>query len=180
MSRALVVMLLAGTTFLGGCSTVPKSDAAKRELLQDAELTIKTYKELDPQLFREFFYTSKAYAVFPSVGKGGWGFGGAYGRGVFYEADKHTGFCDMTQATIGFQLGGQAYSQVIFFETPDAVKEFKTGNMEFSANASAVAVTLDASATADYENGVAVFTHSGKGLMYEASIGGQKFNFVPK
>ena len=96
------------------------------------------------------------------------------------EGGEVVGYCDLAQATIGFQLGGQVYSEIIFFEDSVSLDAFKAGTFEFAAQASAVAASADASVNADYEHGVAVFTLSGKGLMYEASIGGQKFDYTPK
>jgi len=99
---------------------------------------------------------------------------------VLYEGGSVVGYCDLTQASIGFQLGGQAYSEIIFFKDKASLGDLKRGNMEFAAQASAVAVTADASSNADFDNGVAVFTLAGQGLMYEASIGGQQFSYVAK
>jgi lipid-binding SYLF domain-containing protein len=114
------------------------------------------------------------------VGKGAVGVGGAYGKGVLYQGGRAIGYCDLSQASIGFQLGGQAYSEIIFFEDELSLQNFKSGTLEFAAQASAVAAASDASANADYDHGVAVFTLAGKGLMYEASIGGQKFTYQAK
>ncbi len=126
---------------------------------------------------QELFDDAAGYAVFPSVGKGAIGVGGAYGRGELFEYGQVTGFCDISQATIGFQLGGQAYSELIFFETANALTRFRRGNFAFAAQVSAVAATAGVSADADYESGVIVFTMTKGGLMYEASVGGQKFSF---
>jgi lipid-binding SYLF domain-containing protein len=149
----------------------------------------------------EFFANSYGYAVFPTIGKGGIGIGGARGKGQVYKAGVHVGNTTMTQVTVGFQLGGQAYSQIIFFEDQRAFEEFTSENFEFSAQATAVAITAGASASAgttgtgagasatggqtgkaggDYYKGMAVFTFAKGGLMYEASIGGQKFSYQPK
>ena len=117
------------------------------------------------------------YAVFPTVGKGGIGIGGAYGTGRVYERGRYIGRSNLAQLTIGFQLGGQAYSEIIFFRDKAALDDFTNGNFELGAQASAVAATAGASADADYSDGVAVFTMAKGGLMYEASIGGQKFSF---
>jgi lipid-binding SYLF domain-containing protein len=117
--------------------------------------------------------------VFPGVGKGGVGVGGAYGRGELFEGGKLAGYCTLTQASIGLQLGGQKYTELIFFETKAALDRFKSGNFAFAAQASAVALKSGASANAKYAGGVAVFTMGEAGLMYEASIGGQKFSFEP-
>ncbi len=165
---------------LVGCSSAPKTEAAGENRIQDARVTIERFKEADPSISQTFFKHAVGWAVFPDVGKGGVGVGGAYGKGVLFEDGNAVGYCDLAQASIGFQLGGQVYSELIFFEHETALQEFKSGTMEFAAQASAVAAGADASVNADYENGVAVFTISGKGLMYEASIGGQKFDYTPK
>jgi lipid-binding SYLF domain-containing protein len=130
----------------------------------------------DPGM-QKFFDGSAGYAVFPSVGKGGIGIGGAHGKGLVIVGDKAVGKTSLSQITIGLQLGGQVYTQFIFFKDETALGHFQRGNWEMGAQASAVAVTLGASADADYDKGVAVFTNVGGGLMYEASIGGQKFSY---
>ena len=147
-----------------------------------------------------FFSNSYGYALFPTVGKGGFGVGGAYGKGRVYLANgQHVGNTSMTQLSIGWQLGGQAYSMIVFFQDQRAFDEFTSGNFEFSAQATAVAITAGASAAATtagssagasggrhdattvggYRKGMAVFTVAKGGLMYEASIGGQKFSYEP-
>ena len=103
--------------------------------------------------------------------------GGAAGNGVVFKNDDLIGMAKMTQLTIGFQWGGQAYREVIFFENSEALERFKENRLEFSAQASAVAVTSGASANAKYSDGVMIFTQTKGGLMYEASVGGQKFSF---
>jgi lipid-binding SYLF domain-containing protein len=162
------------------------------------EETIEIFR--DAVESRELFENAYGYAVFPTIGKGGIGVGGAYGEGRVYEQGRHVGDAKMTQLTIGFQLGGQAYSQMIFFEDERALREFTSGNFEFGAQASAVAITAGAQAGAGttgtsagasggqrdartvgrYYRGMAVFTVAKGGLMYEASIGGQKFSYTPK
>src|SRR6185369_13535585 len=148
----------------------------------------------------EFFSKSYGYALFPTIGKAGVGVGGAHGKGRVYVKGKVVGDAPMTQITAGLQLGGQAYSQIVFFEDERAFKEFTGGNFEFGAEASAVAITAAASAKADttgssagvsggrhdaknvgqYNKGMATFTVAKGGLMYEASIGGQKFSYKPR
>lgn len=147
----------------------------------------------------EFFSSSYGYAIFPTIGKGGIGIGGAHGKGTVYAQGKVTGNSSMTQVTLGFQLGGQAFSQIIFFEDKRAFDEFTSGNFEFSAQATAVAITAGVSAEANtgggatagasggsnnastassgYRKGMAIFTIAKGGLMYEAAIGGQKYNY---
>lgn len=176
----LWVVLLASVAAAAGCSTAPRTEQARENLIQRAEMTIGRFKQTDPQINKGFFETAEGYAVFPTVAKGGMGVGAAYGRGVLYEGGQVVGYCDLSQASIGFQLGGQTYSEIIFFETTQTLFNFKSGSFEFSAQASAVAAAADASANADYDNGVSVFTLAAKGFMYEASIGGQKFSFQPK
>lgn len=107
------------------------------------------------------------------------GVGGAYGKGEVYERGRLVGYSSITQLTIGLQLGGQAYSEIIFFRDRSDLDDFRNGNFEFGAQASAVAITAGASANAGYSNGVAVFTLAKGGLMYEATVAGQKFNFTP-
>jgi len=148
-----------------------------------------------------FFDSAHGYAVFPTIGKGGIGVGGAHGSGRVYKQGAYVGDTSMTQLTIGLQLGGQAFSQIIFFQDERAFQEFTGGNFEFGAQAEAVAITAGASAaatttgssatasggrhdaataSAGYYKGMAVFTVAKGGLMYEASIGGQKFTYTPK
>jgi lipid-binding SYLF domain-containing protein len=163
---------------MAGCSTAPKTESKRAELAESVEGTISEFKRRDPSMAK-LFDESYAYAVFPSVGKGGVGVGGAYGRGEVFQGGRKVGYTDLSQGTIGLQLGGQVYSEVIFFENKASYDRFKTGEFAFSAQATAVAANAGASADADYRDGVLVFTMSQGGLMYEASIGGQKFGFEP-
>jgi lipid-binding SYLF domain-containing protein len=161
--------------------------------------TIEVFKK--SEAVQPFFKGNYGYAVFPTIGKGGIGIGGAYGKGQVYQGGKVTGETSLTKVTIGFQLGGQAFSQMIFFKDKRAYDEFTSGNFEFDATASAVAITAGAQAKAgtegagagasagpatgkqaktSYHKGMVVFTHIKGGLMYEAAIGGQKFKFEPK
>jgi len=145
-----------------------------------------------------FFKNCYGYAVFPTIGKGGIGIGGAYGQGKVYRGGKVTGTTSLAKLSIGFQLGGQAYSQMIFFQDERSYGEFTSGNFEFDASASAVAITAGVQAKAgtegatgsasagpatgeqaqtNYRKGMVVFVHAKGGLMYEISIGGQKYSF---
>ncbi len=146
-----------------------------------------------------FFEHAYGYAIFPTIGKIGFVIGGAYGQGRVYEKGRYTGETEMTQASIGFQFGGQAYSQIIFFQDQRSYDEFTSGNFEFGANASAVVITAGVAAEAStkgtsatanagnkyvkaegqYYKGMAVFNIAKGGLMYEAVLSGQKFNFHP-
>lgn len=187
--RKVSILVLAGLIGL------TSAFAGKKEDLSD-DLAVETFKESERVL--PFFENAAGFAVFPTIGKGGIGIGGAHGKGRVYKGDKTIGDVSMTQVTIGFQLGGQAFSQIIFFEDEDALNEFISGNFEFGAQVSAVAITVGAEASAsttgssagastpsssthaaDYKQGMAVFTYTKGGLMYEASVGGQKFKFRP-
>tara|TARA_Y100000991_G_scaffold160680_1_gene122903 strand:- start:98 stop:700 length:603 start_codon:yes stop_codon:yes gene_type:complete len=138
----------------------------------DALKKIRKIKRLKP-----YFKEAKGYAVFPNVGKAGFGIGGARGDGEVFEDGKVIGSATLTQFSFGLQLGAQAFRQIIFFQNKSDLKRFTDGNFEFGASASAALITEGANASADYSNGVAVMTFSKGGLMYEASIGGQKFSF---
>jgi lipid-binding SYLF domain-containing protein len=143
---------------------------------EDVVETIATFKKHDPGI-NKFFSGAIGYAVFPTVGKGAIGVGGAYGKGELLVGGKAIGKVSLSQVTVGLQFGGQSYSEIIFFDQKSTLDGFKHGDFAFAAEVSAVALTSGASANAAYRNGVAVFTAAKGGLMYEASIGGQKFSF---
>ena len=163
---------------MAGCSTAPRSVAERTDLQAEASLKIAKARSHDPTL-QPFFDTAAGYAVFPSVGKGALVVGGAYGKGVLYERGKPIAYCDMTQASIGAQLGGQAYTELIFFQTPQALGDFKSGDFTLNAEATAVALKSGTGTNARYSNAIAVFTMDESGLMGEAAVGGQKFNIAP-
>jgi len=147
-----------------------------------------------------FFKTAYGYAVFPTIGKGGVGVGGAFGKGRVYEKGKYVGDASMSQVTVGFQLGGQAYSQIVFFQDKRAFDEFTSHDFEFGADANAVAITAAAGANASttgasanasggekdaatagrYYKGMAVFTVVKAGAMFQATVSGQKFSYTPR
>lgn len=179
LSCVSCVVLAATVAGLAGCSTAPKSEAARAEIQDEAATALATAQKNDPTL-TPVLNSAAGYAVFPTVGKGAIGVGGAYGRGVLYEGGTMVGYCDLSQASIGLQLGGQAYTEIIAFENKAALDKFKTGNLAFAAQATAVALKSGAGANAKYDDGVAVFTMGESGLMYEASIGGQSFSYQPK
>lgn len=159
---------------------------------------IKVFREAGQS--GQYFARCYGYAIFPSIGKGAVGIGGAHGSGRVYEQGKVVGDVKMNQVTVGLALGGQSYSEIIFFEDKRAFDEFTSGNFEFGAQASAIAITAGASAQAGtagssagasggqhdaktaggYEKGMAIFTVAKGGLMYEASVGGQKFKYTAK
>ncbi len=163
-------------TLLAGGGIEMRLVAADTEA--EATKTIDSFKKADPGLSK-FFDNAVGWAVFPTVGKGAIGIGAAHGTGLAYEKGKLIGTVSMTQVTLGVQLGGQSYSELIFFESQAALESFKKNKLAFSAQVSAVAAASGASANAKYQQGVAVFTLAKGGLMYEASLGGQKFKFRP-
>lgn len=163
----------------------------------DYDKTIQSFRNAPKSA--AFFEHAYGYAIFPTIGKAGFVIGGAYGQGRVYEQGKYTGMSEMYQGTIGFQFGGQAYSQIIFFQDQRAYDEFISGGFEFGAQASAILITAGVageastrgtSATANvgqnyvaadgqYYKGMAVFNLAKAGIMYEASLGGAKYNFTP-
>lgn len=182
LSRLLLPLVLA---FLPAAPALADEYSDTVKLFQDAGQSA------------EFFKTAHAYAVFPTIGKGGVGLGAAHGSGRVYAKGKHVGDTSMTQVSVGLQLGGQAFSQIIFFQDERALKEFTSGNFEFGAKASAVAITAaagaqasttgssagasggkkDATTVGSYYKGMAIFTIAKGGLMYQATVGGQKFSY---
>jgi len=164
---------------------------------EDYSETVNMFK--GSPVVQPYFNNAYGYALFPTIGKGGVGIGGAHGQGQVYQGGKVTGYTKMTQLTIGLQFGGQAFSQIIFFKDKRAYDDFTSGNFEFGAQATAVAITAGATAQtgttgagasatgggtagkqeASYYKGMAIFTHVKGGLMYEATLGGQKFSFKP-
>ena len=155
----------------------PSSDKKNKDI-KASEKTIKALNKFkNTSSLKPYFKKARGYAVFPNVGKGGIGIGGARGKGEVFEKGNVIGSTTLTQVSIGLQLGGQAFSQIIFFKDKKSLDRFTQGNFEFGASASAALISEGANASADYSDGVAVLTFSKGGLMYEASIGGQKFSY---
>lgn len=183
MLTILMVTMILGLTGTLNAGWNPAKEENKQDkkiqAQKNAKQTVHEFKKKSPKL-NIFFDKAYGYAVFPTVGKAGFGIGGAYGSGVVYKRGKVLGYSTLTQLTIGFQFGGQAYSEIIFFKDKDALDKFTEGNFELGAQASAVAITAGASADVDYSNGVAIFTMTKGGLMYEATVGGQKFSYKNK
>ena len=173
--------------------------AAAAKEVKDYSATIKEFRKI-PEVAR-FFDGAHAYGVFPTIGKGGLGIGASHGKGQVYRGGKVIGFTSTSDVSIGLQAGGQSYSQIIFFENAAALDKFTKGNFEFAASASAIAVQATAGASAGtegkgasasgsktgeraatdakYEGGVVVFTMAKGGLMYAATIAGQKYSYKP-
>lgn len=187
--KRIIAPLFAATVFAFVCSSAQASDYPQ---------TITTFKHAGGSA--EFFHRSYAYAVFPTVGEGGFVVGAALGKGRVYVHDRLVGDSTMGQVSVGFQAGGKAYSQIIFFEDKRSLDEFESGTFEFSADASAIAITAaagvsagtsgveagasgtvnNAATTGAYQAGMAVFTIAKGGLMYAATIAGQKFSYTPR
>ena len=155
-----------------------QSEEKKEKIIEDAKEAKEDFLEGDWQM-KKHFSNAYGYVIYPNVGKGGIGIGGAAGNGVAWEQGNMVGMAKLSQVSIGFQWGGQAYREVIFFESKKEMDRFKENKVELSAQASAIAVTAGASADAKYVDGVMVYTMQKGGLMYEASVGGQKFKFNP-
>ncbi|MEQ1678098.1 MAG: YSC84-related protein [Chitinophagaceae bacterium] len=171
LKYGILAVTLLITTFAGAQMT-----RKEKKLAVDCAEAKQEFITTDG-LISSLFTNAYGYAIFPNVGKGGIGIGGAAGNGIVYERGVVMGKAQLTQVSIGFQFGGQAYREVIFFETKADLDRFKENKIEFSAQASAVALTVGASANVKYSDGVMIFTQQKGGLMYEASIGGQKFNY---
>lgn len=168
-------MIILAAIVISITATGQTSKTDKR-IITDAAAAKAEFIKVDG-LMKNLFDNAWAYVIFPNVGKGAIGLGGASGNGIVYEKGKMIGKARLTQVNIGFQLGGQAYREVIFFEAKKDLDRFKENKLRFSAQASAVAVTAGAAANVKYADGVMIFSQQKGGLMYEASVGGQTFSF---
>jgi lipid-binding SYLF domain-containing protein len=171
--KLMIVLAILGA----GSAATGQVTSKEKKIARDCKKAKADFIATDA-LMKNLFDNAYGYVIFPNVGKGGFGIGGASGNGMVYERGRIIGKAQLTQVSIGFQLGGQAYREVIFFESKADLDRFRENKLEFSAQASAVAVTEGASANVKYREGVMIFTQQKGGLMYEASIGGQKFNYT--
>lgn len=153
-----------------------QSESKNKRIIKDCIEAKNEFIKSD-KLMSSLFNNAYAYVIFPNVGKGGLGLGGASGKGAVFQRGNVIGMAKLTQVTIGFQAGGQSYREVIFFESEKDLNRFKENNIELSAQASAVAVTEGAAGNAKYKDGVMIFSTTKGGLMYEASLGGQTFKY---
>lgn len=176
MKNLSIIWMMVMAGIINTTPIFGQSNSKKNKIITDSHTAKAEFIKSDP-LMKSLFEKASGYVIFPNVGKAGFGVGGAAGNGVVYEHNKMVGMAKLSQLSIGFQAGGQAYREVIFFESKKELERFKNSRFEFSAQASAVAVTEGVSANIKYTNGVMVFTMQKGGLMYEASIGGQKFKF---
>jgi lipid-binding SYLF domain-containing protein len=176
------LMGILGISVLGlilcGCSTAPESDTDRAVLHNDSTAAIVDFQQRDEGI-RDFLQGAYGYVVFPEIGRGGILAGGAYGRGEVYARGRLVGYATITEATVGAQLGGQEYSELIVFGSKQALDDFEAGDFSLSAQVSAVVIETGVAEKTKYIDGVAVFVDLKGGFMGEASVGGQKFLFEP-
>ena len=172
-------LLLCVFTSLFLLSCAHQNSASMREAHIDGKEALASFAKTHPEL-KEKINSSVAYVIYPSVGKGAVGVGGAYGKGEVYEKIgpiyKRVGYSELTQISAGLQLGGQTFGEVVFFETADAFAKFKRSEIEFSADLSAVAAKKGSAVKASHE-GCSIFIVDPEGLMAEVSVGGQKLSY---
>jgi lipid-binding SYLF domain-containing protein len=178
MKKLIIIFLALPVLVTAGCATVPERPEGKTVLGAKVQEAISAFKTEDPTIER-FFKGSYGYVVLPEVFKGAFLVGGAFGNGEVYEQGKIAGYSSMSQATFGFSLGGEYFREIVFFRDKMDLDKFKTEEIVFAAQITGVAITSGAAAKADYKAGMAVFIMPDKGLMVDASLGGQKFKYVP-
>jgi lipid-binding SYLF domain-containing protein len=171
-----ITMLSIG---LGACATAPKTESGRQSLEANAETMLESMKARDPGL-PALLSSARAYVVFPDIGKGALAVGAAHGRGVLFERGQPSGYVVLNQASLGAQLGGQTFAELIVFRDQFAVDQLKAGQFELGASVSAVALTTGAAGAASFADGVAVFTVPLGGLMAELSVTGQKLGYQPR
>lgn len=174
ISRMAMFLIILSGFFLPG--VLKAQDESQERIITDSKEAKAAFLKADASM-ANLFKNSYGYVIFPNVGKGAIGVGGAAGKGAVYEKGKLIGTAQMVQVAAGATVGGQAYREVIFFENRDALDRFTGNKVEFSAQTSAIAAKSGASANVNYRNGVVVFSQEKGGLMLEASLGGQKFTY---
>jgi lipid-binding SYLF domain-containing protein len=179
MKAILVVLMFLMSLVIVGCkASQPQTSEEKAVMTAQTQDTTAVFKQQDPSINR-FFTESYGYAIFPKVIKAAWVAGGASGDGQVYEQGKLVGYSKLSQATIGFSFGGEYFREIIFFKDKADLDKFKSEEFTFAAQVTGVALSSGAAAKANYENGTAVFVMADKGLMADASLGGQKFSYTP-
>lgn len=180
MKRALLsLVLVAGGTMLSfGCESEPKTQEQQESVRSSSRAALTAMQAKDESL-DDLIDRAAGYVIFPNVGKGGLIVGGAQGRGEVFENGNFIGYAELQQASVGAQIGGQTFRELIVFENQAALDRFKRGKLEFAANASAVALKAGAAKSAEFKDGIAVFVEPTGGLMAEASVGGQQITFTP-
>lgn len=177
-NAAWIGSVVCGFIFVSSCSTAPEKPESKAVLNAEVAEAIAEFKAHDPSI-QTFFDNSYGYAVLPRVTKGAFWFGVAGGQGMVFRRGQIAGYCKMGQATLGFSFGGEFFREIIFFRQEQDYQRFTQGEFAFSAQVTGTAITAGAAAKADYKDGMAVFVLADRGLMVDASLGGQKFAFTP-
>jgi lipid-binding SYLF domain-containing protein len=178
MKKANWILGMCAAVLFSGCAAEPQKKETRDVLRGEVLEAIAFFKEQDPSI-QSFFDNAWGYAVLPRVTKGAFWVGAAGGRGEVFERGRRIGYTTLSQATIGFSFGGEFFREVIFFRQKQDLDRFRSGEFAFSAQATATAVTVGAAAKADYKDGMAVFVMADRGLMVDASLGGQKFKYAP-
>jgi len=171
-------MTMIGVLVFGivSCATAPKTAEGRRDLAASADATLTEMMGKDPAL-RGVLDSSAGYVVFPSIGKGGLIVGAAYGRGILYENGQPVGYVELNQGSLGAQLGGQTFAELIVFRDRFSIQRLKGGKFELGAGVSAVALTAGAAGSTDFKEGTAVFVMPRGGLMVDVSVSGQQLNY---
>jgi lipid-binding SYLF domain-containing protein len=178
VKQTFIILLALVSLVIAGCHATPQTPESKNVLSAQVNEAVDLFKKRDPSIDR-FFTQSYGYAVFPKIFKAGFWVGGAGGRGEVFEQGKLVGYSAVGQASIGASFGGEFYREIVFFRDKPDIDKFKTAEYTFAAQATGVALTEGVAAKADYKGGLAVFIMSDKGLMVDASVGGQKFTYTP-
>ena len=179
MRLILLACALSGAmACLSSCATVPETAAERDQLVSDSEATASKFRSEDPRT-RSFFDNAYGHVVFPKITQGGVGIAGAYGRGVVYQGGRMVGYASMTQGTIGAQIGGMAWSEILFFENRWAFDKFKSNQFAASANASFAGPKQGGTNTLNYADGVMIFTLDTRGFAVTAAVGAQQFEYEP-
>jgi len=178
-TQGIILVLIVVAGLMVSCATAPSSSEDKQALITEAATRMQQIKTEYPGV-GELVKRGYGYSLFPKVGKGGLGVGAAYGRGVVYEQERHIGYSDLTQGSVGLQAGGQTFSELLVFENKSALDRFKEGRLDFAADASAVVLKTGVATNATFVNGVAVAVSPIGGAMLEAAIGGQQFTYQQK
>ena len=179
LKLTIVVMCSVAILDISGCATAPETQAAKDVLHAKVREAVVVFKDRDPQI-RRFFDTAYGYAVFPEVFKGAYWIGGAYGKGEVYEEGQRVGYSSLSQATLGLSFGGEFFRGIVFFPNKEEFDSFRSQEYTFAAQVTGVALTAGVAAKTDYKYGKAVFVIADRGLMVDASLGGQKFMYLPE
>jgi lipid-binding SYLF domain-containing protein len=178
ITRAAMVLAVA-TGLLVGCTTAPPSQESRNALLENATVAMQDMNRVDPGV-EALVRKGYGYALFPEVVKAGLGFGGGYGQGVVYEQGQHIGYADLTLGSVGMQIGGQTFSELVVFENKAAMDRFKLSPVDFTAGVAAMILQNAAAVNATFIDGIAVVVRPITGAMAEATVGGQQVKYVPK